>query len=145
MIPALRSMIRMESSIFLHILPSTRTLHAALPAYNNNNNDPTSGLARQFSNQNLGSNQRQASPLVRQPSPNNQRPRNAPGPGHNTYGNHLALPINGTSATESDDRPPERNPEKYSSNLQKRGQVLHASVEAFFKENISRARDRNIR
>ncbi|KAL8998015.1 MAG: hypothetical protein Q9169_002855 [Polycauliona sp. 2 TL-2023] len=112
------------------------------PAYNN---DPTSGLARQFSNQNLGSNQRQASPLVRQPSPNNQRPRNPAGQGHSTYGNHLTPQINGTSGTESDERPPERNPEKYSSNLQKRGQVLHASVESFFKENISRARDRNIR
>ncbi|KAL9614255.1 MAG: hypothetical protein Q9204_008845, partial [Flavoplaca sp. TL-2023a] len=109
------------------------------------NNDPTSGLARQFSNQNLGSNQRQPSPLVRQPSPNNQRPRNAAGQSHNTYGNHLTPSINGTSGTESDERPPERNPEKYSSNLQKRGQVLHASVESFFKENISRARERNIR
>ncbi|KAL8846906.1 MAG: hypothetical protein Q9221_008030 [Calogaya cf. arnoldii] len=66
------------------------------------------------------------SPLVRQPSPNNQRPRNPAGQGHNTYGNHLTLPINGTSGTESDERPPERNPEKYSSNLQKRGEVLHA-------------------
>lgn len=42
--------------------------------------DPTSGLARQFSNQNLGSNQRQPSPFARQPSPSNQRPRNAGGP-----------------------------------------------------------------
>ncbi|KAL8812756.1 MAG: hypothetical protein Q9200_000796 [Gallowayella weberi] len=33
-----------------------------------------------FSNQNLGSNQRQASHLARQPSPNNQGPRNAAAP-----------------------------------------------------------------
>ncbi|KAL8817161.1 MAG: hypothetical protein Q9223_003961 [Gallowayella weberi] len=112
------------------------------PGYNN---DPTSGLARQFSNQNLGSNQRQASPLARQPSPNNQRPRNAAAPGQGTYGSHLALSINGTSGPASEDRPPERNPDKYSPNLQKRGQALHASVESFFKENITRARERNVR
>ncbi|KAL8863063.1 MAG: hypothetical protein Q9178_000436 [Gyalolechia marmorata] len=112
------------------------------PAYNN---DPTSGLARQFSNQNLGSNQRQASPLARQPSPNNQRPRNAAGPSQNTYGNNLTLPTNGNPGPESDERPPERNADKYSANLQKRGQALHASVESFFKENITRARERNVR
>ncbi|KAL8736157.1 MAG: hypothetical protein Q9166_000312 [cf. Caloplaca sp. 2 TL-2023] len=109
------------------------------------NNDPTSGLARQFSNQNLGSNQRQVSPLARQPSPNSQRSRNAAGQGQSTYGNHLTPPINGTPGPVSDERPPERNPEKYSPNLQKRGQALHASVESFFKENITRARERNVR
>ncbi|KAL8926476.1 MAG: hypothetical protein Q9172_001779 [Xanthocarpia lactea] len=112
------------------------------PAYSN---DPTSGLARQFSNQNLGSNQRQASPLARQPSPNTQRPRNAAGPSPNAYGNNLTLPTNGNLGPESDERPPERNAEKYSANMQKRGQALHASVESFFKENITRARERNVR
>ncbi|KAL8787150.1 MAG: hypothetical protein Q9213_002366 [Squamulea squamosa] len=123
-------------------LQAPQSSYQQRPAYNN---DPTSGLARQFSNQNLGSNQRQASPLVRQPSPNNQRPRNAAGPGQNVYSNHLTIPINGTPGPENDERPPERNADKYSPNLQKRGQALHASVEAFFKENIARARDRNVR
>ncbi|KAL8831125.1 MAG: hypothetical protein Q9170_005427, partial [Blastenia crenularia] len=112
--------------------------------------DPTSGLARQFSNQNLGSNQRQPSPLVRQPSPSNQRPRNAGGPSgqNNFYGNHLTPPATGADGRPEPDfsqRPPERNPDKYSQNVQKRGQALHASVEAFFKENITRARERNVR
>lgn len=44
-----------------------------------------------------------------------------------------------------EEQPPEKNPEKYSSNIVKRGQGLHALVESFFKENISRARDRNVR
>lgn len=123
-------------------LQTPQSSYQQRPAYNN---DPTSGLARQFSNQNLGSNQRQASPLARQPSPNNQRPRNAAGPSQTTYGNNLTLPTNGNPGPESDERPPERNAEKYSANLQKRGQALHASVESFFKENITRARERNVR
>ena len=110
--------------------------------------DPTLGLVRQFSNQNLGSNQRQASPFGRQPSPSNQRPRNQAGPGQAMYGSHLAAPgtgKDGRSESEQNERPPERNPDKYSTNVQKRGQALHAAVEAFFRENISRARERNAR
>lgn len=115
------------------------------PAYAN---DPTSGLARQFSNQNLGSNQRQPNPFGPQPSPSNQRSRNAGGPGQNNYSNHLTPPATGADGRpepEPSQRPPERNPDKYSQNVQKRGQALHASVEAFFKENITRARERNLR
>ena len=48
-------------------------------------------------------------------------------------------------AAPPEEQPPEKIPEKYSSNIVKRGQGLHALVESFFKENISRARDRNIR
>ena len=40
---------------------------------------------------------------------------------------------------------PEKNPDKYSSSVLKRGQALHVLVESFFKENITRARDRNVR
>ncbi|KAL9044343.1 MAG: hypothetical protein Q9214_002514 [Letrouitia sp. 1 TL-2023] len=113
-----------------------------------NSNDPTSGLARQFSNQNLGSSQRQGSPFGRQPSPSNQRPRTAGASGQQSYGNHLTPPIpgaDGRAEKEEDVKPPEKNPDKYSSNVTKRGQSLHALVEAFFRENISRARDRNVR
>ena len=113
-----------------------------------NANDPTSGLARQFSNQNLGSSQRQGNPFGRQPSPSSQRPRTTGGGGGQPYGNHLSPPIGGAggrSENEEDERPPEKNAEKYSTNITKRGQGLHVLVEAFFKENISRARDRNIR
>lgn len=126
-------------------LQSPQTSYQQRPGYGN---DPTSGLARQFSNQNLGSNQRQGSPYGRQPSPSNQRPRNGGGPGPSNFGSHLTAPATGAdgrSEPEPNQRPPERNPEKYSQNVQKRGQALHASVEAFFKENITRARERNVR
>lgn len=108
-------------------------------------NDPNSGLAHQFSNQNLGTAQRQSSPLVRQPSPG-QRPRTGGNQPH--YGNLLSpsVPVpNSQSQQPVVDEPPEKNPEKYSSNVGKRGQGLHVLVEAFFKENITRARDRNLR
>ncbi|KAI4248047.1 MAG: hypothetical protein L6R40_001136 [Gallowayella cf. fulva] len=123
-------------------LQAPQSSYQQRPGYSN---DPTSGLARQFSNQNLGSNQRQSSPRVRQPSPNTQRPRNAAAPGQSTYGTHLTPPVNGSPGPASDERPPERNSDQYSPNLQKRGQALHASVESFFKENITRARERNVR
>lgn len=111
-------------------------------------NDPTSGLAHQLSNQNLGGVQRQGSPFGRQPSPN-QRPRTGGGTQpQQTYGNLLVPPVPTTNSqvqSSSTDEPPEKNPEKYSANVAKRGQGLHALVEAFFRENITRARDRNMR
>ena len=130
-----------------------------------NGNDPTSGLARQFSNQNLGTPQRQASPFARQQSPSSRLYQNS-------QQNQGQLPHNQQSFTSSqsntsttltpslsngsfsggslygappEEQPPEKNPEKYSSNIAKRGQGLHSLVESFFKENISRARDRNVR
>lgn len=52
--------------------------------------------------------------------------------------------LSGSTAAVSDE-PPEKNPEKYSVNVGKRGQGLHVIVEDFFKQNITRARDRNVR
>lgn len=131
-----------------------------------NTNDPTSGLARQFSNQNLGAPQRQASPFARQQSPSSRLYPN----GQQTQGqlarNQHSFTSNQSNAssttltpslsngslsagtlygTAPEEQPPEKDPGKYSSNIVKRGQGLHALVEAFFKENISRARDRNVR
>ncbi|KAL8691577.1 MAG: hypothetical protein Q9218_003221 [Villophora microphyllina] len=128
--------------------PSLQAPQSPFPQRPGYGNDPTTGLARQFSNQNLGSNQRQANPYGRQPSPANQRPRNQAAQGHNIYGSHLGAPSTGTdgrSESENNDRPPPRDPDKYSTNVQKRGQAAHAAVEAFFKENITRARERNVR
>ena len=51
----------------------------------------------------------------------------------------------GSSQSAPLEVPPEKNPDKYSPNIGKRGHGLHALVEAFFKENITRARDRNLR
>ena len=110
------------------------------------NNDPTSGLAHQFSNQNLGPAPRQGSPFGRQPSPN-PRPRTGGAIGQHSYGNLLTppVPVSSSLSQSNTDEPPEKNPEKYSANVAKRGQGLHVLVEAFFKENITRARDRNLR
>ena len=130
-----------------------------------NANDPTSGLARQFSNQNLGTPQRQGSPFARQQSPSSRlSPTGQPNQGQLARNQHSFasnLSSNSTTLTPSlsngslaggppyggpsEEQPPEKNPEKYSSNVAKRGQGLHALVESFFKENISRARDRNVR
>ena len=130
-----------------------------------NANDPTSGLARQFSNQNLGTPQRQGSPFARQQSPSSRlNPNGQQNQGQLTRNPHSFasnLSSNSTTLTPSlsngslaggslygappEEQPPEKNPEKYSSNVAKRGQGLHALVESFFKENISRARDRNVR
>lgn len=112
-----------------------------------NTNDPTTGLAYQFSNQNLGSAQRQQNPYARQPSPNT-RPRTGGANGQPNYGNLLSPPVpvsTSQSPSTNAEEPPERNPAKYSPNVGKRGQGLHVLVEAFFKENITRARDRNLR
>ena len=129
-------------------------------------NDPTSGLARQFSNQNLGTPQRQASPFARQQSPssrlyqNGQQNQGQMARTQHTFTSNQSNPSttltpslsNGSISAggplhcaPSEEQPPEKDPEKYSSNVVKRGQGLHALVESFFKENISRARDRNVR
>ena len=127
-----------------------------------NANDPTSGLARQFSNQNLGTPQRQASPFARQPSPRSyqngqQNQAQLARSQHGFTSNQSTTPTLASSLSNgnfsgsslygapTEEQPPEKNPEKYSSNIVKRGQGLHALVESFFKENISRARDRNVR
>ena len=130
-----------------------------------NANDPTSGLARQFSNQNLGTPQRQGSPFARQQSPssrlhpNGQQNQGQLARSQHSFASNLSnnsttltpSPSNGSLAGGSpygpppEEQPPEKNPGKYSANVAKRGQGLHALVESFFKENISRARDRNVR
>ena len=113
-----------------------------------NPNDPNNGLARQFSNQNLGGGQRQQQNNYppRQPSPNPPRLRQHMTAPQQSYGNHLAPTAPGQSpGAQQEDEPPEKNPEKYSHNIAKRGQLVHGRIEDFFKSNITRARDRNQR
>ncbi|KAI9878771.1 MAG: Serine/threonine-protein kinase [Pleopsidium flavum] len=109
--------------------------------------DATNGLVNQFSNQNLGSSARQNNPYGRHPSPS-QRPHTAGGTGQQQLGNHLAPPMPGYGLhpkSSADEEPPERNPEKYSANVAKRGKVVEAMIKSFFEQNVQRARDRNIR
>ena len=147
-----------------------QNLAAPQPSYQQrqtgyNVNDPTTGLARQFSNQNLGTPQRQPSPLNRQPSPNPrfypngqptqvQQTRNQQiyATNQQSQSSLLTPPATGSgnhTPSPSTEDPPPKNAEKYSegssNNVNKRVQGLHALVEAFFKENIVRARDRNVR
>ena len=141
-------------------------------AYNQNNphNDPTSNLAYQFSNQNLGPAPQQPNPYGRQPSPStrmyhnvqSQQPQQrAPQPyehyqrtqsAHQQVSSQYSAPYAGNertatpvAATVSVEDAPEKAPELYPGNIQKRGQIMKSFVEDFFKENISRARERNLR
>lgn len=109
--------------------------------------DATNGLVNQFSNQNLGNSARQNPAYGRHPSPS-QRPHTAGGTVQQQPSNHLAPPMPGhgsTSRSIGDEEPPERDPEKYSANIAKRGKVVEAMIKSFFEQNVQRARERNIR
>ena len=115
---------------------SPRTYHA---------NDPNAGLAHQFSNQNLGTHQtRQQSPFGRQPPLHGQQ---QPRSNSQQQLSSLLSPNSITNQTSGfmDEKPPEQDFNKYSSNVAKRVIGLHIHVEAFFTDNISRARERNVR
>ena len=109
---------------------SPRTLHA---------NDPNAGLAQQFSTQNLGPQSRQNN--YGRPSPLGPGSRsNTPHAGY--HGSHLSPLSQAPTATE---KPPEQDPSKFSNNVFKRVVGLHLNVEKFFTQNITRARERNVR
>jgi protein-serine/threonine kinase len=106
-------------------------------------NDPNSGLAHQFSTQNLGPQSRQGA--FNRPARSGQNFRSPTG--GQGYGSHLgpnsAGQVNQTASV--DETPPEQDPNKFSPNIGKRVIGLHLYVENFFKDNIKRARERNIR
>jgi protein-serine/threonine kinase len=111
-----------------------------------NPNDATNGLVHQFSHQNLGG---RASPYgARQPSPS-QRPRTAGATGQQAgYGNYLNAPM--PNAPQQQNWPefqpaPERNPDKYGPLTQTNQKRCSQLAEAFFKDSVRRARDRNVR
>lgn len=119
-------------------------LQSPQPAYQSragyNGNDGANGLIQQFSNQDLSASARGRNP------PPGQRPRTAgsPAPGQPT--GHLAPPMpSRTPNPQGEEEELERNPEKYSENVQKRGRAAKELVNVFFQENIERARDRNLR
>lgn len=111
-----------------------------------NPNDATNGLVHQFSHQNLGG---RASPYggARQPSPS-QRPRTAGATGQQAgYNNYLNAPM---PAAPQQNWPefqpaPERNPDKYGPLTQTNQKRCAQLAEAFFKDSVRRARDRNVR
>jgi protein-serine/threonine kinase len=113
------------------------------------NNDATNGLVHQFSHQNLGGASRPSPYGSRQPSPS-QRPRTAGATGQQPgYGSYLNAPMPSQSSQQQN-RPefqsaPERNSEKYTTATQNNQTKCRALAEAFFKDSVKRARDRNLR
>lgn len=108
--------------------------------------DATNGLVHQFSHQNLGG---RASPYGnRQPSPS-QRPRTAGATGQQAaYGGYLNAPMPATPQQQNwpEFQPaPERNPDKYGPLAQTNQKKCASLAEAFFKDSVKRARDRNVR
>lgn len=107
-------------------------------------NDATNGLVHQFSHQNLGG---RASPYnARQPSPG-QRPRTAGAPGQQpglAYMN-APMPQAGQQTAPDFQLAPERNPDKFGSHVGNNQKRCAQLSEAFFKDSVKRARDRNVR
>ena len=108
--------------------------------------DPNTGLAHQFSHQNLGgAAARNAQYNARGPSPS-QRPRTAGASGQApTYGNHPPIPPQAASPALTFQSPPERNPDRYGSNANSNQKKCSQLAAGFFKDSVGRARERNQR
>lgn len=109
-----------------------------------NVNDPNAGLAQQFSTQNLGT------PRQQNAYPQQQRPPPAAGRNGQPQNAHLGVPGTSSKPAVSDSEGPlpnggSKDPTLYSDNVVKRVTGLRIIIEAFFKDNITRARERNVR
>lgn len=110
-------------------------------------NDPNTGLAHQFSHQNLGGAGRNAAYGARGPSPA-QRPRTAGNGGQQpSYGSYATPPLPTQSAAPVNEfqQAPERNPDKYGSNANSNQKKCSQLAADFFKDSVKRARERNQR
>ncbi|EWY94457.1 hypothetical protein ACKLNR_008025 [Fusarium oxysporum f. sp. zingiberi] len=110
-------------------------------------NDPNTGLAHQFSHQNLGGAAR-GQGYARGPSPG-QRPRTAGStgqqPGYNSYMNAPPMPTQASAPAEEFQRAPERNPDRYGTNANSNQKKCSQLAADFFKDSVKRARERNQR
>jgi len=112
-------------------------------------NDPNTGLAHQFSHQNLGGVARASPYGSRGPSPA-QRPRTAGATAHQTaYGGYMNAPM---PAPPSHAAPvyefqaaPDRNPDRYGPNANNNTKKCSQLAADFFKDSVKRARERNQR
>lgn len=107
--------------------------------------DVTNGLANQFSHQNLGGRNNIYGSC--QPLPS-QRPRTAGGSGQPVFNNYLNAHM--PSVSQHPNWPefkiaPERNPDKFGSLAQTNQKKCSQLAEAFFRDSVKRARDRNVR
>jgi len=115
-------------------------------------NDPNTGLAHQFSHQNLGGAGRASPYGSRGPSPS-QRPRTAGAAGYQSsgYGSYLNAPMPTSSTASSHSQPftfqmaPERNPDRYGPNANNNQKKCSQLATDFFKDSVKRARERNQR
>lgn len=111
------------------------------------NNDPNTGLAHQFSHQNLGGAARNSPYGVRGPPPA-QRPRTAgtPGQQQSNYGSYLNAPLPTQNTPQLEfQTAPERNPDKYGPNAHNNQKKCSQLAADFFKDSVKRARERNQR
>lgn len=108
-------------------------------------NDPNTGLAHQFSHQNLGGGARPSPYASRGPSPG-QRPRTAGAPNQQAgYGSYLNAPMPTQSPQLEFAPAPERNPDKYGPNANNNQKKCSQLASDFFKDSVKRARERNQR
>ena len=112
------------------------------------NNDPNTGLAHQFSHQNLGGAGRASPYSSRGPSSGGQRPRTADSrgqqPGYGGYANAPPMPTQ-TPQLDYFAPAPERNPDKYGPNANNNQKKCSQLASDFFKDSVKRARERNQR
>ncbi|EGS21633.1 uncharacterized protein CTHT_0034970 [Thermochaetoides thermophila DSM 1495] len=108
--------------------------------------DPNTGLAQQFSHQNLGDGSR--SPHAARGASPGQRPRTAGGqgqqPGYSSYLNAPPMPTH-TAQSGFFVPAPERNPEKYGQTAHHNQKKCSQLASDFFKDSVKRARERNQR
>ncbi len=114
------------------------------------NNDPNTGLAHQFSHQNLGGGggaAARASPYgAARATPPGQRPRTAGAQGQQAgYGYMNAPPMPTQAPAEYFAPAPERNPDKYGPNANNNQKKCSQLASDFFKDSVKRARERNQR
>lgn len=106
--------------------------------------DPNTGLAHQFSHQNLGGAARAAQYGARGPAP--PRPRTAGNSGQpSPYGGYNNVPLPTHPAQSEFQAIPERNPDKYGSNANSNQKKCSQLAADFFKDSVKRARERNQR
>lgn len=109
--------------------------------------DPNTGLAHQFSHQNLGGAARGAPYGSRGPSAS-QRPRTAGGSAAHpaAYGNYLNTPVPSQPIPRPEFQPaPERSPDRYGPNANNNQKKCSQLAADFFKDSVKRARERNQR
>lgn len=110
-------------------------------------NDPNTGLAHQFSHQNLGGAARASPYGSRGPSPS-QRPRTAGATAsqqQSAYSSYLSAPMPTPPPVFQFQTAPERNPDRYGPNANNSQKKCSQLATDFFKDSVKRARERNQR